>query len=108
MARPTRPRSFGLTLVLSTVIDTKGVESRLPFLMMRTRAVLLVGVPRSVTKMRPSGAKAIAVGLLSPPTSLLFTKPLGSAQTAGEIDTRTAERAVHTKRRMGTSRAEER
>src|SRR6185295_8711339 len=67
-ATPSKPRSPDE----STVTDKKGVAKRVPFLITRRLP------PCSQTKMRPSGAKAIAVGLVKPEATNESVNPGGT------------------------------
>src|SRR5215510_9420433 len=67
-ATPSKPRSPDE----STVTVKKGVASRTPFLMRRKVP------PCSQTKIRPSGANAIAGGLVKPPATSESVNPGGT------------------------------
>src|SRR4030095_4618780 len=74
-ATPSMPRS---PLEL-TVTVTNGVESNTPFLM------TLRVPPCSHTKMRPSGASAIAVGFVNPPVTIESVNPLGTVAALAKL-----------------------
>src|SRR5262249_43535968 len=67
-----------------TLIETNGVDKSEPFLTTRTLPTPPAVEPRSVTKILPSGANAIDVGLVSPLTRRDLVNPEGKAWAASD------------------------
>src|SRR3954466_15456981 len=86
-------------------METKGVGRRVPFLITRIFPVPPAVVPRSVTNKRPSGAKAIEVGLVNPPTIFDFVKPDGPASAVVVWRAKAARHSGERTRRISLSSA---